>query len=239
MPGGRELVIPSLGFAPLLATVLLRGWGIVNGAADRTQWARRTFVVVLGVLNVALAPIATLATWSIVRQSAQATVRTARQMRDAAGGARHVVLLTGSDPAVWIYALRLARNDNAGPASDGCWWVASAAKADHRLEPIGRGSFTLETLGTTFLSGDTERMYRAKRVRFDPGAEISQCGSVIHVAFVVDGRPARVEVVLAAPFDDADVAVLAWRNGRIERLSTAEIASGVTIPWSPGPLGLL
>ncbi len=239
MPGGRELVVPSLGFAPLLATVLFYGWRAVSADAGRTPWLRRTAVALLSLLHVVLAPLATLGTWEIVRRSALATTRVARQMKDAAGGAHRVVLLTASDPAVWIYALRLARNERPGPMKDGCWWVASAAKADHRIAQIDPKSFSVETIGTTFLSGDTERMYRAKRLPMSIGDEVAQCGSIVRVASALGGRPTRVDIHFDSSLDDPDLALLAWRNGQIERVSPSEVSPGLTIWWSPGPLGVL
>jgi hypothetical protein len=61
----------------------------------------------------------------------------------------------------------------------------------------------------------------------------------VRVAATVEGRPTRVEVDVDSALDDPNLALLTWRNGRIERVSFGEIASGLTIPWSPGPLGML
>jgi hypothetical protein len=239
MPGGRELVLPSLGFAPLVATILTHGWRRLTDESTPTMSVRRSVVAWLFMLHVVLAPVATLGTWALVRRSALATIETARQLRDAAGGARRVILLSASDPAIWIYGLRLARREPSGSTKEACWWVASATKADHRMTQLGSHGFSLETLGTTFLSGDTERMYRAKRVPLAVGAAVAQCGSSVRVAAAVDGRPTRVDVQVDSALDDPDVALLTWRNGHIERVSFTEVASGLTIPWSPGPLGML
>src|SRR5262249_49838618 len=149
--------------------ILFRGWDRASSESGPVIWLRRTMIAVLGVIHVVLAPLATLGTWALVQEAARASERVARQMKDAAGGARRVVLLTGSDPAVWIYALRLARDEHSGLSRDGCWWVASAARADHRIEPIDARAFSLETIGTTFLNDDTERMYRAMRLPIAAG----------------------------------------------------------------------
>jgi len=62
MPGGRELVLPSLGFAPLVATILVHGWRRVSGDTTPTLLVRRGVVAWLFMLQVVLAPIATLGT---------------------------------------------------------------------------------------------------------------------------------------------------------------------------------
>src|SRR5262249_26077774 len=145
---------------------------------------------------------------------------------------------SASDPAVWIYALRLARDEHPAPIHDGCWWLLSAAKAEHRIEQTDRRSFTLETLDTTFLSEGAQHMYRADRLPMAVGDEVAQCGGLVRVAAVRDGRPYRLEVQLDSALDDPDVALLAWRDGRIERVSPAEVSTGLSIAWSPGPTGV-
>ena len=238
MPGGRELVVASLGFAPLLATLLVYGRRRVVGDAGRTPWLRRAVVLLLGVVHIVLAPLLTLGTWEIVSQAARATERVSRQMRDAAYGARRVVLLTGSDPSVWIYALRLARSERPGPIEDGCWWLVSAAKGEHRIRQIDPRSFSVETIGTTFLSEEAVRMYRAHDLPMRVGEEIVQCGAVVRIAATRDGWPSRLDIRLDMELDDPDLALLAWRHGAIERVSAGEITPELSLPWTPGPMGM-
>jgi hypothetical protein len=241
MPGGRELVIPCLGFAPLVATVILRGWNAAATEGRRTSWPYRAAAALLLFVHAGLAPLATLGTWEIVRRSATATTDVARQMKAAARGAARVVLLTGSDPAVWIYALRLARRTNDAHSGDGasaCWWLASAAKADHRVMRVDERALTLETIGTTFLSGDAERMYRAERVPMNVGDEVLQCGACIAVTAVRNGRPTKTEIRFDRAMDDSSLAVLTWRNGRVERVTAGETESEMLIRWTAGPLGM-
>jgi hypothetical protein len=241
MPGGRELVIPCLGFAPLVATVILRGSDAATTDGRRTWWPHRAAAALLLFVHGALAPLATLGTWEIVRRSAVATTDVARQMKAAARGAERVIVLTGSDPAVWIYALRLARTANDAHSEDGgsaCWWLASAAKADHRVMRIDERALTLETIGTTFLSSDAERMYRAEGVPMDLGDEVVQCGARIAVTALRDGRPTKTAIRLDRAIDDPSLAVLAWQNGRVERVTTGETGSEMLIRWTAGPLGM-
>jgi hypothetical protein len=236
MPGGRELVVANVGFAALVAVLLLHGWSREAGASG--PWLlQRLIVGLLAFVHLVFGPIATVASWQLVRQAARATESVAQQMRQAAGSARRVVLLVGSDPAVWIYALRLARGEHPGPASD-CWWIASAAKGEHRFTAIDPRSFRLETTDTTLLTDETVHMYRARSLTMTVGDRITQCGAIIAVAGVRDGQPHRLDVRLETPLDDPDLALLAWRNGTFERVSAREISVGMSIPWSPGPTGL-
>jgi hypothetical protein len=231
MPGGRELVVASVGFTPLVAVLLFHGW---NGS----QLLGRFVVTLLAFVHLLFAPIVTVASGQLVNRAAKDTRSIAEQMRTAAGSARHVVLLVGSDPAVWIYALRLARAEHPGPMSDGCWWVASAAKGEHRFAQIDRRTLRIEAIDITFLSDETVHMYRARSLPIAVGYEIAQCGAVVRVAGERAGEPDRLDVRFEAGLDDPGLALLAWRNGAVVRVTASEMALGLSIPWSPGPTGL-
>jgi hypothetical protein len=237
MPGGRELVVANVGFTPLVAVLIRHGW---NGArrASGSPLLGRFAVTLLAFVHLLLAPLVTVASGQLVRQAAEATQTIAHQMRTAAGSARHVVLLVGSDPAVWIYALRLARGEHPGPMSDGCWWVASAAKGEHRLMQIDPRTVRIETIDTTFLSDETVHMYRARSLPMTVGDQIAQCGALVRVTNAREGEPDRLDIQLQTTLDDPDLALLAWRNGAIMRVTPLEISRGLSIPWSAGPTGL-
>ncbi len=68
------------------------------------------------------------------------------------------------------------------------------------------------------------------------GDEITQCGAIVQVTGVRDGRPYRLDIRLERLLDDPDLALLAWRNGSIERVAASQIANGLSIPWTPGPM---
>jgi len=37
--------------------------------------------------------------------------------------------------------------------------------------------------------------------------------------------------------DDPTLALLAWRDGKIDRIAPSELLNGLTIAWTPGPIG--
>jgi len=59
----------------------------------------------------------------------------------------------------------------------------------------------------------------------------------VRVGPLRDGLPYRLEARLDRTLDDPSIALLAWRNGKIERIAASELSGGVDIPWSPGPTG--
>jgi hypothetical protein len=235
MPGGRELVIVSLGFAPFIATLLLHGWRRYAMAAR--SWPRRLALALLGFIHVVIGPVAALATWQFVLQLGKESEAIARQMVDAAGDARQVVLLTAADVTVWLYALPLARDAHLGSFGDACWWIASAAKGRHLLTRTGPQSFAVETIDTTFHRELFEGLFRARRLPLRAGDEVEQCSALLRVGPLRDGLPDRLEARLDRALDDPSVALLAWRNGKIERIAASELSGSVEIPWSAGPTG--
>jgi hypothetical protein len=56
---------------------------------------------------------------------------------------------------------------------------------------------------------------------------------------VRDGPPARLEVTLQRSFHDPLVALLIWRDQRLERFTPPRPGETVEVPWSPGPSRVL
>ena len=237
MPGGRELVVVSLGTAPLIATLLLHGWR--RSLGEHRSWPRRSVVALLGILHVAAGPLAALGSWQFVLQLSKQSQAIAKQMVDAAGNARRVVLLNMADVTVWLYALPLARDAHRDAFGDTCWWLASAAKGRHRVSGTGPQSFSVETIDTTFQRELFEGLFRSRRLHFRVGDVIEQCSAVLRVGALREELPYRLEIRLDRTIDDPSVALLVWRNGKVERIAASELSGGVEIAWSPGPTGAL
>jgi hypothetical protein len=90
---------------------------------------------------------------------------------------------------------------------------------------------------STFLREPFEGLSRARRLPLRVGDEVRQCGAIIRVAALRDGLPHRLEARLDRPLDDPSLALLAWRDGKIERITPAEVSNGLSIAWSKGPIG--
>ena len=237
MPGGRELVVVSLGSAPLISILLLHGWRRLP--AQPRSWPRRSVVALLGFVHLAAGPAAALGSWQFVLHLSKQSEAIAKQMVDAAGDARRVVLLNMADVTVWLYALPLARDAHRDAFGDACWWIASAAKGRHLLSRTGPQSFSVETIDTTFQRELFEGLFRSRRVPFRVGDEVEQCSAVLRVAALRDELPYRLETRLDRTIDDPSVALLLWRNGKVERIAASELSGGVEVAWSPGPTGAL
>ncbi|MET0591629.1 MAG: hypothetical protein ABW133_02945, partial [Polyangiaceae bacterium] len=161
----------------------------------------------------------------------------AARMKEAAGQAQHVVLLTSGDVSVWLYAWPLARDAHMREVPESCWWVASAAKGKHLVARTGPASFSIEASDHGFSHELFEGLFRAQRVPFAIESEVAQCGATLRVGDLRDGAPYRLNVRVDRSLDDPTIAMLAWRDGKIERVMPSEQKNGLTVPWSPGLTG--
>lgn len=235
-PGSRLLLLPSLGFAPLFAVIVLRGLRRASSPGP-APWLRRAGAGLLGFMHVALAPLLLLAGAGSIADIARKLAEAARTAEIGAPPGKRVFLAAASDPMVAMYPAALLALESPGTLS--CWSALSMAKAPHRLTRTGPSSFTLAPIGRPLLTGAFEVLYRAPTAPFRPGDQVTHCGATIRVAEVEDGKPSRIEVDLGAPLDDPGLVLLAWRDGRLRRIAPPAVGEAVELPWSPGPMGLL
>jgi hypothetical protein len=235
-PGSRLLLLPSLGIAPLLAVVILRG--LRRGPSPaRAAWPRRAGAGLLAAAHVAIAPLLFLAATASSADIARKLEGVARAAELGAPPRERAFIAAASDPMVTIYPQAILGLES--PDALPCWSALSMARASHRLTRTGPSSFTLEPLGRTMLTGAFETLYRAPSAPIPRGYQVTQCGATIRVAEVEDGKPSRLEVDLGAPLEDPGLALLSWRDGRLRRMALPAIGEAVELPWSPGPIGLL
>jgi hypothetical protein len=228
--GGRLLLVPNLGFAILLATILRRGF-----AAGRAALARRIGAGLLAFLHVVFVPLALFGNEHNLVAMARGTEVAAHDGAREAAGAKNVFIAAGSDPMTTVYAHFVLIGEGA-PDAMACWSWLDGAKADTRITRVAPDVLAVEPVGTTFLRGSFEGVYRSPDLAMHDGEEVKQCGTTIRVAAMTDGHPSRIEVAFGAPLESTpDVAVLAWQAGALRRLPLPAVGESVVVPWNPGP----
>jgi hypothetical protein len=233
--GGRVLVVPDLGFAALVGTVLAAAF-----TGERRGASVRTAGVVLAVAHLAFGPVVSVVAIAELRRIARATEAVAASVRTAIprGSSPPVFVIAASDPFVFLYP-RAVLADRA-PGLVECWSVLSAAPADHEVERTGDRTLRIRSLGRPLLTG-FDALFRSPTARpFAPGDEVRQCGATFHVEAVDDGRPTRVLVTFASSLDttpdDDGPLLLAWDGAELRRFVPPAIASApVEVAWKPGP----
>jgi hypothetical protein len=146
------------------------------------------------------------------------------------------VFVVASDPLASIYAGAVLASEDTRPIA--CWSWLSGAPADHRLTRVDETTLSLEPVGTSFLRGPFEALYRAPAFPMKEGDEVEQCGARIRVAAVDDGRPARIEVRFGGSPEDGSIALLAWDGTRLARVLPPRRGEGITLPHRRGPMGM-
>jgi hypothetical protein len=235
-PAGRVLVIPNVGFAALIGVLLRYGLSSTEGAGA-SRFVRVGGSALLAVVHLGLAPLSSLHVMRTMVHRARATEAIARAIAGDAPESGRVFLVAASDPMVFLYPRAVLAQTVPGVVR--CFSVLSAARSAHRLTRTGEKTFLLEALDRPLLDGSFDTLYRSPDEPFAAGDSVMQCGATIRVASVRDGKPVRLEVTLADSLDASDLALLVWRDRRIERLAPPPVGGRVELPWSPGPSGVL
>jgi hypothetical protein len=227
-PGARVLEIADLGFAALIAVIVRHAF-----TPGPYAFLRRSVGGLLVALHLVLSPLAVLANLAATVQIRRKTDAVSEQVAAAIQGADRDLLVAASDPMVSVYApLELA----AQGRGHGCWTWLSGAKADVRLTRTSPTTLVVEPIGLTLMHGAFETLYRDPTIAFHEGDGATVCGERVTVSRLEGGLPAAIEIHVEH-MDDPHVALLAWEDGALRRLSAPRVGASVVIPWSAGPSG--
>ncbi len=230
LPGGRMLLIANLGFAPLLAVLIVRGRGCADGASTRAQrFASGLFFTV----HVALAPLALLAGAGAILKMRRDTDAVAAKLLADTGSLQRVFSLVASDPMVNVYVAAELVAESTRPLP--CLARVATARADYRVTRVDAETVAVEPIGKPLMTSTFETLYRTRSLPFHVGDEVFTCGATVRVTAVDSGVPTRVELRLGESLDSPDVALVAWDGERLARQSLS-VGETRVIPWRPGPM---
>lgn len=235
-PGSRIVLIPMLGFAPLLAVLLRHGLSSEVPDSGGRLW-RRAGAVWLAIANWGggLASHA-VGIPSRNRMSHESDLA-AQTMSRAAPGTERILILAASDPMLWMYTQAPLARLSQSPRF--CASVVSTAKGAHRIRLQSPTLLDVDSQGAPMLAGLFENVFRLQKTAFEEGEKFTQCGVTYQLKKLVGGYPTRIEVDLGSPITEGKTALFVWREGKLEPLDPAGLVEGITVPWSPGPMGFL
>jgi hypothetical protein len=241
--GPRLVVIPGVGAFVVIAIVLRYGWRRVVGDTAPGMLVRRALLSVFVLVHVALAPFGlALNCYLLGKLGAAAGEIDAsldahfQQHRAHSRRPPAVFILAASDPFSGFYAaaVRAMRE----PANVAPWAILSMARARHRIERSARNQLTIR-VEPSMLRSTFEGLFRAQNLPLQVGERAELVNAVVTVLAVDGGRPTSISLTLrSGSFDDADVCLLAWRDGALVPVQLA-LHDTLEIPWSPGPTGVL
>lgn len=239
--GSRLLLLPGISGFVIVAIVLRHGW--LRARSRASTLGRRAVVVGLAFIHVVCAPLLLVANCVLLRQLGLANVKIDagldahfRQRLARGSGPPRVFVLSASDPfsAFYAAAVRVVR----APAATAQWNMLSMARGTHRIERTAADKLVLRVEGG-LLRSTFEGLFRASEQTFSAGDRAELVGAYVTVLAVTAGRPTSIELTLSSgSFDDANVCLLAWRDQQLVPVELS-LHQVLTVPWSPGPTGLL
>jgi hypothetical protein len=227
-PGARMLLLPNLGFAPLLAVLIRHGLAAEGKAPRAVAW-------LFSIVHLGLPAL-------IDSGNAAHTAQIARSVESLSahaeiGRARPRVFVIGaSDPMVTMYVPAVLAE--TAPERLACWSLISGAKQAHRVTRTGPAELTVRPEPGPLLLGAFETLFRSAALPFAVGDSVRQCGATYVVSEVSGGRPAEFRVQFDRPLGDPSLRLLVWKNARLTALAPPNLGDTLEIPWSPGPLGV-
>jgi hypothetical protein len=239
--GSRLLLLPGLGVFVVVATLLHHGWRAT--ASTVGTLARRVLVSCLVLVHLVCAPFVWWLNCYLLeqlgRQSAAVDASLDAHFAKLHAQAKQppqVFILAASDPFAGFYtaSARAAR----APDSTGQWSILSMARGTHHIERTGPAELTIQS-EPGWMRSTFEGLFRARNRPFRVAERASLQGAFVTVLSTSQGRPTAISLtLLRGSFDDAEVCLLAWRASQLVPVHLA-LHETLTIPWSPGPTGVL
>ncbi|MBK7863079.1 MAG: hypothetical protein IPJ65_31610 [Archangiaceae bacterium] len=228
-PADRLLLMPSLGFAGVWASVLIALWREKGGLA---RFARGLLVWTQGLAPL---PVWVLGPYFLAfgaRYVEQGVNHTTVSDEALAGD---VFLVTAPDPTVGMYA-SLERQLEGHPAPRS-WHTTSFAPYDHRLTRVSEDAIEVAVVNGRMLDTVMEQLFRATRFPLNEGFEVTVRGLVFTVLEASEGQPTRVRVRFTLPV--SQLTLLQWKGGRLARFELPPVGSTVLLVHEESPLDAL
>lgn len=109
---------------------------------------------------------------------------------------------------------------------------------DHVVTRLSEQTIEVRPVTGALASSFFARVYRRSATAFREGERIDTVDARYVVGDVVGGRPRRVEVTFARPFEGRGTCLLRWRAGGLERFDPPPVGASVTLRHEPGPFGM-
>jgi hypothetical protein len=236
IPGSRQLVLPNLFFAPMLACVLVFGLPREGGAARGPRIVRRGGAGLLAFLHVPVALLVGLAGVSGMKQMGATIHRLATSPVLDSEPPRRFFVLGTSDPLIGMYTPIVHTVDRGSLLR--CWSMLASTKANTLVERTDENAIVFEIEDGHMLTNPFETLSWDPSVPMPVGFERQQCGATIRVLATREGLPSRVRVTFDASLDEPTNTILHWKDQALVPLHL-NVGEKARLIWSPGPMGFL
>jgi hypothetical protein len=234
-PSDRQLLVPILGLAVVLAFLLRTAWRRWRSRDER--WWRRgsagALLLLLALAHFAVPIAVRVFGFTFVPSSSRFYAELAGQLPlDPERGGRQQVIAVNT-PGYLTYFPQYVDLIRDGPHFAGRWHVLSAAPHDLRLKRTAARTLELEVVGGQLLHSAEERVFLPPGRRFVAGEAMETPLFRVEVLAVNDLGPTRVAFRFQRSLEAPDLTFVVWREDRFEEISPPPIGESLVLKWSP------
>jgi hypothetical protein len=232
-PSDRMLLVPGIGLAAALATVLVQ--------AFRSWRTRRRWLVIgaggfIAVVHLLLAPFLTIGLQTLLIKHNRKSLELAASPVVVEAGSKETVLIFAPDHVVSVY-MPVMIDHLEGPAPKS-WRPLSMAPYDHWLRRTGPRALELEVVkGGVMLRSVFEELYRDPENQLTPGTIIDRGLLRAEILAANDRGPTRVAFHFERDLSDPMLYFLIWQDGELRGANLPAIGEEVFLRRTLGPGG--
>lgn len=246
-PGGRLLLIPTLGSCVLLAWLIQRCFQILwpsDSDADSSQhsngsrWVQRLGVLPLVGLHLCVLPLLAVQTLSYLHTltGVQDALLSQPELEDPSVVDAHLILLNMPGIAFnigYLSALEL-REEGRLP---GGWSVLNAEPVGSRIQRVTDRELEMTATSGHFFAEGFSTLLAPPGGTFSEGQTFRHRDYEATVLELREGRPVKVSFTFSDSLDNPRHRLLKWEGTRLERLPMLRVGQGVDLPVLPSLLG--
>lgn len=241
-PMDRQLLVPMVGGAVVLATILVRSWEQWrrDGSAGIGRWVAVAGVAGLALVHLLAAPalrVVQLQGFVAVNEASEGFADDLMRIlddREGRGLSRPAatILVTAESPIVGVFPPMI--HDFHRTSQIMPWETLSVAPTNLRVERTGERTLELTALSSVFFASDLEVFMRPRHEALGPGDRVTRPLFEAEIVPVSDDGPDRIAFHFVHDLDD--LLFLDWRDGTYRVVDVPDVGGSIEVA-SPEPFG--
>lgn len=216
-PSIRVNLVPSLGGAIIIATVVHHAW-----RRRERNWLGKAQVAGAGLLvllHVVAAPYGWWSTLEMFRGFQAANARVQKHFQEAvdlnALPQQRLVLINAPHVMMGVYAsVEWWASGKPLPAA---WWVLNFDNHEQRVTRTGPSTLEIEAVDGRFFSTISERIHRSSRHLLTAGHEVKMDGMHVKVLEADGAGVRKLSFTFDVPLEDPSLVLLQWKDRKVRK----------------------
>lgn len=233
-PDERQLLVPAIGLAPLLASFILVAWHSCRRplSSRRIRYGALAVLTLLATLHFGVASWNRVKTLLTVAQNAEKLEATAAKVTSLAStastptgrlSAPYEVVLLGSDFETSVFGPAVS-SFRSGRVS---WTTLTMSPFEHRLTRTAPETLVVEFVDARMLATIPERLFRLPDDDLVPGDKLEARLFTAEILDVDDVGPTRVAFHFHRDLDDSSLSLVAFQEGRPVKLDPPPVGESI------------